>query len=49
MNTLHNAHVHRYFRFKAWVARQQGLHLRAFFMADFARLELGTPLEHQNS
>lgn len=34
------AHVHRYFRWKGWCAEQQGRHLRAFFLRDFARQEL---------
>ena len=35
-----NAHVYRYYRYLGWSAEQQGRHMRAFFMRDFARQEL---------
>jgi len=36
----HNRHVHRYWRWKGWVAEKSGRPLAAFFFRDFARQEL---------
>lgn len=36
---LYNEHVYKFYRWKGWVAEQQGRHMRAFFMRDFARQE----------
>jgi len=37
---LHNQHVYLYFRYLGWVAEENNMPMRAFFMRDFARQEL---------
>jgi len=45
----HNQHVYVYFRWQGWIAEQQGRHMSAFFMRDFARQEIEDQEKHNGT